>query len=253
MSQIEVIREALSTIEDERACVRAEREAFLAFADEVRALQASTQRAVGANVASVVETDPGRQQLQTVRDCYRETVMSVPDYEAEYGETLRDHMAAEYTDEIATVVVEGTRFTPQVKQLLVEQAGTAARQRADLLESIDTEHESLTDAAGHLRETATSLEGTAEAALIRQSFSELVDHERDLRRGEADCEQLLEDRQSEIQDQNRLLWRVDQPSLQTYLYRDLDETYPVMTATLDLVRRIRSRRGAVIDAIAARV
>ena len=248
---VEPIGSAIEIVEAEREYVLAERDAFLRFGDAVRTLSVPADRTVGAIALSVVGTSDGR-QLRDVRDRYRETVMATPDYEAQYGQPLSEHMASEFTEDVAAAVTAGNRFSEPLKRLLLQQARDAARQRETFLDVLEEERDALTDAYRRLRGTTSGLDGTTEFELLREPFAELVDREHDLRRDASRCERLLWDRQREIHGQHRRHPRVDDLLVQEYLYERLDVTFPVLSATLDRLRELRRGRRAVTRAITRR-
>jgi len=241
----------LATVERERESVRAERDAFEEFATTVKSLPAGSPQSVEAPpglTASAGKADP----LGTVRDCYRETVMAVPDYDEEYGESLREHMTAEFGEVIATAVVGGGELTPRLRQGLVDGARAIARRRGTLRDVLDTEYEAVRDARGELREIDATLERVAATDPADRSFAELVDEGRDLRRDERRCEGLLERRQREIHRETRRFRRSDDLLLQEYLNADLEVTFPVLDATLERLSRLRDHRRSVVRSLTRR-
>jgi hypothetical protein len=246
------VREAPPAIEHERECVRVERNAFREFASAVETMTVPDRLSRGATAARLVEPNAGDDSLRTVRDCYRDTVMSVPDYEQQYGESLEAHMTAELGEDLTTAVVNGEGLTDQLRRLLVSRARAAAQQRETFLETLDDEYESVTDGYARLQNTTTDLEETMESGLEQRPFSELTGYENDLRHEIDRHEQLLADRQEEVHRENRQFRRSEQTFLQEYLYADLPVTFPILGATVERLGRLRDRQRAVSRAIAHR-
>lgn len=246
------VQEAPPAIRRERECVKAERDAFHEFAATVKTMTVPERQSSGTTAARLVGPNAGTNRLQAVRDRYRDTVMSVPDYEEQYGEGLQEHMAAELGEHLATAVVNGGRLTDQLRRLLVSQARAAARQRETFLETLEEEYGSVTDGYARLRTATTNLEETTDLELEQRSFPELTRHEQQLRQEIDRYERLLEDRQTEIHRENRPFRRSEGTFLQEYLYADLPVTFPLLGATLDLLGQLRDRRRAVSRAIAHR-
>ncbi len=244
------VKKALVEVENERASLEAERDAFTTFADSVSRLDATSQRSFEAPTATLVSASPDQEQLERIRGRYRETVMSVPGYEREYGETLEENMRAEFGDELATAVLGGQQFTPRIKTLLVSQANAAATQRESLLKAIDGERCSLTEAEERLEATETSLEHRGELELTEESFETLIDADRESRRNETRCAELLRNRQREIHREDRWLRNSGAASLQGYLYRGLDVQFPVLNAGLERIKQLRTHRRMVGRVIA---
>jgi hypothetical protein len=244
------VREAPRAVERERECVRAERDAFYEFAATVETMTVPDHQSSGATAARLVGSSAGDDSLRAVRDCYRETVMSVPDYEQQYGERLGEHMRVELGDDLTTAVASGSRLTGQLRRLLVSRARAAGQQRETFLETLDDEYESVTDGYACLQTTASDLDETIDATLEQRSFPELTEYESDLRRDIDRHEQLLVDRQQEVHRENRTFRRSEQTLLQEYLYADLPVTFPILDATLERLGRLRDRRRAVSRVIA---
>jgi hypothetical protein len=246
---IAYVRQAFSQVENERKSVEAEYEAFTEFAESVRAIDAAPNQSFDAPTATLA-TSPGRDQLQTIQDRYRETVMDIPEYESEYGETIRENMAAELGEDLATAVLDGGQFTPQLKNLLLTQANAAADQRRTLLEALDDERESLGDVRSRLDASEMDFEDRTELELSGEPFDTLIEYEYRSRQNEARCEELLVDRQRDIHGKARLLPRSDSAFFQEYLYRDLESTFPALRAGLERLKRLRERRRIVTRVIA---
>lgn len=244
------VREAPPAIEHEQECVRAERDAFREFAATVERMTVPDRQSSGATAARLVEPNDGDDNLRTVRDRYRATVMSVPDYEQQYGERLEEHMTAELGDDLTRAVVAGDRLTDQLRRLLVSRARAAAEQRESFLETLDDEYESVTDGYARLRNLTPNLDETTGPELEQWSFSELTEYENDLRHVIDRHEQLLAARQQEVHRENRQFRRSDQTFLQEYLYADLPVTFPILDATLERLGQLRDRQRAVSRAIA---
>lgn len=247
------LADAKSVAETERKCVVAERDAFHRFARRIESMSASD----GRQATPPLITRGGSsdiQQLREVRDAYRNTVMSVPHYEEEYDESLRENLAAEFDDRVATALADGRQFSPLLKNTVFVQAASAKRSREKLSEALEDELVSLRNARNRLREHEQVLERTMKPReeLHQKSMSTLIEYEKILHREEGRCEELLTDRQQEIHRENRSFSRSSKPGIQQYLYDSLDVTYPVLAAGTERIRRIREQRRAVRDAMTKR-
>lgn len=244
------VRRAVSRVEDERASVEAERDAFREFADAVGSIDADGRAPTGRPAATLVSPEVRDAPTETVRDAYRRTVMDTPDYERAYGESIGENMTAELGPEVAGAVLRGERFGPQLKRALRDRAAVAATQRRAFLNALDGERDSLSEARRRIESTAVPFGDASEADLSGQSFGTLVGYDRQLRRSETRCRELLEDRQREIHRADG--WLPDDGgagSLQEYLYRRLDATFPVLRAAAERIERLRDRRRAVVRAV----
>jgi hypothetical protein len=149
---------------EEQSRLQAERSALERFESQIRGLSAasvgqSTPSRGGATLAqSNVET---RSQLQAVQNAYRDTVMAVPHYQEDYGESLTEHMTAEFGEDVTTAVVEGSTLTPQVKRALVSKASESRKERAAFARTLAAESESVT--VGGTRRPGGRLRGGADS------------------------------------------------------------------------------------------
>lgn len=251
------IKEAIDRIDDEREFTEAERDAFEAFAADVASMSIpsgpSASPMVESNVTALSGGRSDTDRLRRVRSLYHETVMSVPGYDSVYGDGVDESLAAEFGDELAIAVVDGTQFTRPLRGMLTEQASTAARERERHLETLGVERRSVVDAGARLGEFDPLLERTNPRNIPQQSFEELLGYETDLGRATAECRQLLEDRQVEIHTENRRAGRrSDRASFQEYLYRPLETSFPVLSTALERLSTLRDRRRAVVRSIARR-
>lgn len=246
------LRRAHSILAEERERTESERDAFAAFARRIATIDASPTPATTPNSGGVTQmavsgTD---NRLGEVRDHYRETVMGVSHYEEEYDETLQQNMVGEFGEDIAIAVCEGSMFTPQLQQALVEQSQIARDRRDRFLDRLDKEEDEVSTAeetAGRIEETLERLNGTR---LSDRSFAELVDLWVRLGRLRGDVEGMVADRQ-------RMLQRNGDPSdpdaaIQPYLYRTLDVTYPILDTGATLADDLREARHRVLEHITSR-
>jgi hypothetical protein len=245
---------ARSLLDEERGRIADEAEAFEAFARRVADVDVETTPVAdgGPAMTTAMETSQAGDGLEAVRDAYRETVMAVPHYEAEYDESLSTNMSLEFGEDVASAVARGSALTPQLKGTLVERSRTARRQRRALLRQLDGEAEALDEAETtleHCRRSASRIEDTD---LADCSFDELAAEWRLLEDRRVAAEALLEERQETVQERERETGsRPGGPSFEEYLYEPLDATYPVLAETTSLVERIESARSRVERALSS--
>lgn len=241
---------------EEWARTRSERDAFEAFVRRVGAidLPAIQVHDGGLGVAPLSQAHDGVQQVERVKDVYRNTIMDVPHYEEEYDETLREHMAAEFSEDIATAICDGGTLTPQLQQALVHHGREARDEREALLEALDEEVDSLSAATPAIRDLDASLAAFSERRLRRLSFDELTGAYRELHELRGRVRELVEERQRTLHEGVHLGRRLDDAShFYAYLYHPLDVTYPVLADGTTLVDEIERARSRVVQAISRRV
>lgn len=252
LSAVGCLQQARSCVNSEREAINAEHDAFLDFADRVSELPTVTQPSVNTPGAMLIKTDSPSNRLQTVQQYYRDTVMESPDHAEEYGETLRESMAAEFSNELSTMVLEGEQFNPHLKQLFVNHARMAAQKRHSLLEALEYECESLATAESRLERDELPITETTTLELLEKPFGRLIELENRYSDSERRYKQLLKARQEEIQREMQWFPGSQSTHFQEYLYRDLDVTFPVLYTTLDRIRTLRENRRSVTRVIARR-
>lgn len=258
LSLLENVRDAKPVVDEERKRAEAEREAFGRFSDRVARMDATQHPRTGGGVeqGGTVAVDVGSTdtRLRNVIEAYRETVLEVGHYEEEYDQPAAEHMAEEFGAEIASTLLRGRSFTPQLRDTLVE-AGIEARQQRDaLVRTLDSETDALSRAEQVMAEVEAELDGVIDGSLYRFSFDELSETWIHLRGLERRCEDLLRDRQRRIHHGHGLGFRsLDGKRLHQYVYQSLDAHYPVLADGADLVDRVKSARGRITRAISRRV
>jgi hypothetical protein len=242
---------------EEQSRLQAERSALERFESQIRGLSAasvgqSTPSRGGATLAqSNVET---RSQLQAVQNAYRDTVMAVPHYQEDYGESLTEHMTAEFGEDVTTAVVEGSTLTPQVKRALVSKASESRKERAAFARTLAAESESVTTVGEELSAIDSRVERIESNRRLQQSFRELAEQWEELDDLEADCEAALTRRQETVQrGATSPNWREGGYDLCAYLYESLPVTYPVLADGALLTDRIETTKRKVTEALTRRV
>ncbi|QPV61650.1 hypothetical protein I7X12_12900 [Halosimplex litoreum] len=193
-------------------------------------------------LAGVRSEPPTGTGLGTVRTAYRETVMSVPHFEAEYDDTLRANLAAECGADVAAQVVDGTRLTPPLYRALAAAADRAVDERSRFGRALERERDSLTtvrdDLAAcerRLDDVAAELDG-ADSERLRRLDDRLADVE-------TTCADLADERQRLVHGRPSVpLSGVDGVSLVSFLYGDRERHCPALAAVADCLGRVRSLR-----------
>lgn len=246
--------DAETLLDDELRRLAAERDAFSEFGKRVSAIEASEASAAvpasgGLVTASSTVPDDG---LDRVKDAYRDTVMDVDHFEEDYGEGLAENLSAEFGDSVAVAVVDGDRFTPQLKAALLQSSREASRQRASFISTLEAEADSLEEAAAALEEIDAERESLAEAPLPSRSYDDLVDDWRRLGRLSDRCGALVSDRQRRLKELSASL-PPGRGEVQEYLYDELPVSHPVLADAASLTEAIEELRGRVLRSLTRRV
>ena len=275
-----LLERARETLDRERRRTADERDAFAAFHDRVREIRPVSASATGPvaggavtdtagtlpGSAGTVADDAATDRLDAVREAYRETVMDVPHFGAEYDETYAESVTKEFGPEIATPLVGGDRFDDRYRGALLEAAAERRSRRATLVDALDAESESLATHRERIRSIREAFaavdvgsEGSERApaeadtddADVAASFGALLATRSTLVAFGERCDAVAADRQADVRDNARRLSvsarAVDVP---TYCYGPLPVSYPVLSAVTAVGERVERHRRAVERAIA---
>jgi hypothetical protein len=243
------LHQAVDALDAERDRTRAERDAFDRFVERISGIDPESPGLTDGGPKVVTGREPGR--LSEVVDAYRDTIMSLEHYDDEYDDTLAEHMAAEFGEDVALAVANGAILSPQLQRTLC-RTGTHAKERRDrLLSALDSETDSLADAMATLRELDADLEAVdASADRDREA---LVGDWHVVRDVDDRTVSLLEARQHDIHQQRHVVGHGDGPTaLYEYVYGGLPSTYPVLSAGTRLLDRTRSLRRKLSRSYVAR-
>jgi len=249
------ISQAKGEVASELARVRAERNAFRRFRQTIAKVTATRpQTAEIPSASGAIQTEPQDSALDSVRDAYRETVMSVGHYEEDYGESLTGHLRAEFGEELATAVAGGDQFTPQLKQALLRQSTANQVKREKLMRVLESESEELAAYERRLDEIEATRREAVSRPTLQQTYEELDESWQTLGDLESELDDLLADRQSRLErDLSVGPTGEGQHAFQKYVYSELESPYPVLSSGVRLYERIRSAKRDVLQALARRV
>lgn len=208
-------------VEREHTETTAERDAFETFAKRITTID--TGRATtNPGHATAARRTATADQMDRVRTAYRETVMRVPHYDAVYGESLADNVAAEFREDLAADLRADSpmSLTPPYKNALRAAAMQTVQERQAFLDALDREAQAITTARTELTDLLTSIDTTAIPDWHRQTFTDRLDP-------------IAHDRQDNLGTRPALP-RHDGHSLCEYLYQTEPWTYPVLTAVTRL-------------------
>lgn len=165
-------------------------------------------------------------------------------------------MIEECGEEIAVAVSNGQQLSPPLKCHLLQAASAARERRTEFLEVLEQGEKALDSA----RTTLTELEDQSTAPLTQPlsnlSIDELLTHYDRLCDYERQCEAVLEDRQHHRTDGHAMLTRAGSShthtDLQTYRYRSLPVTYPVLADGNTLLKTLQTTQHRVTTELAWR-
>ncbi|AGN02443.1 hypothetical protein L593_12520 [Salinarchaeum sp. Harcht-Bsk1] len=248
------VRRARSAVSFERERLLDEYEAFLAFADRVANIPVAPRPDGGRPMGPLVSKAPEDSGLVQVRDAYRDTVMDVPHFDTDYDESMKEHMSTELSPELASAVVEGSQFTPAIRNPLVASAKSAAHDRRVLADQLDDERSDLEDAEDRLTDLSQRFEVTGGEGLVDRTFPDLQARWDRLNGLQDDCSAMLARRQAQLRDRTPSSGtRLQSPTaVSDYLYADLDVDFPVLSAGTRLMERIEEEKRQTVEALTER-
>lgn len=242
------IDSALDAVEDERVSVGAERDALVAFSRRVAELPTVTVSTGPPLVAD--RSRGGDPSLERVRTAYTETVMDVPHYEAEYGDTLANSLAVEFGDDLAAALVSGSTLTPTVRDAVRAAASSAQREREEFLDVLEREASSLEGVRADVETVQSELAGLDDRPLSTRRFDDLHhlwSQVSDLR---ARVDGIGLRRQETIRSHRSNLPGVP-TDLTEYLYADLSTSYPALASLASLGEELEQARRRTARALAS--
>lgn len=234
------IPEARSEVNAERERVTAEQNAFTAFQREVSEIEAMQPAPKRITVRST-RTESASTQVGQIKDTYRETIMSVPHYEIEYDEPIEANMTAELGAEMATAILDGQRFTQQVKRRLILQCGEAREHRKRLLVVLNREQRRLDNAETELRAVLSDFESEATELDSHHTFSELSDTWTRLGKVKKRCREFIETHPAAHGN-----GPYNRPEFPGYVYSSLSTRHPVLSEGIRIFERITEHRRTVL-------
>lgn len=249
------VSDAVEVVREERRRTRAERDAFDEFRRRVEETPAAQESGVlGARPSVDATRGAAADSLPRIRRAYEETVMAVDHYDDEYDDTVAESLAEEFGPELGSQLVTGRAFTPLVKDQLLRTVGESRRDREEFVGTLDAEVEALEAARETLEGIDERLEHVTTRLPSEQSLDEVISAHGSLEAAREECAALLEERQRQRVDGHAAIddRQGTIPDLQTYLYRSLPVTYPVLADATELLGRLERIRRQLSRELGAR-
>jgi hypothetical protein len=260
----EVVDSVCETLRVELDRTRAERDALDELATKITDLQSSSNPVTSASKRCAdssmggalaqhthsVSGPPVADELAAIRNAYEATVMSVPFYDAEYGDTYEESIRAEFGPDIATALTRTDTLNPVAKQVLLAKIEQSCNERDVLLETCEREQESVESTASVLEPIDEELRSIERISFQAQEFGQLEAHRTRLLTIEDTCEGAARDRQATIHE-HRTAYNhsIDPTDIYEYLYDSFEVRYPLLSLCTELARRIEQSRRQVETAM----
>lgn len=232
--ELETLGQAIQYVKREQSSLRTECEAFREFRDTVSRVRPASSH--GADTAT---------DTTQLLEAYQETVMSTPDFETAYGDSLAESLTAELPPSTANTLLSEERISQQQKRDLLLATNRTIEHRERFVERLETERESLRKIREEISDIRATLEDLPPCSIQCLPFEEYAEvwgvHDAQLER----CNQLLQKRQvwvTEIQ-QRTVNPENETHAFNEYLYRYLETAYPALRAIAGTRQRIERYCG----------
>lgn len=210
---------------------------------ECRQFRAFRETVRLAQPGSASGTDAARLTAE-LRETYRETVMSTPDFDGTYGERLAENVANELSTPAADALVDAKPLTGRLKRKLLIQTSNAIERRTTLNSELRAEAEALASARTELVDINDTISDLPDCTVRPGSMETLIDTWDRYDALEDRCQSLLDRRQDLLDATDRALNVPDSVyALNEYVYRDLETPYPVLSAIATTLDRIADAKG----------
>jgi len=259
----DIINRARAIIEREQRILHTEVEAFRAFHRRVDQIDSNTTATPNPfafkgqlfeHIDSCLRTTTDDESstetaLMRVRLAYLGTVMAVPHYEEEYGNSYRESLNAEFGPGLASTLVDADGFTPISKEQLLSGVEAAIQTRIDALPALDREAATLIRATTIIDEIREELTAITSRPFFECEYDELEQLREDLDELNDRCEGLAERRQSGDLHNNTTLFNPPNTHiLEKYPYGDTSTRYPILYTVAALSDRITTTKQHIMTA-----
>lgn len=260
MSVETYVDRARTRVEAEQEAVSAKRDAFGAFARQVREIapESSPASSTGATTAGIhhhatATTDRG---CREVRKAFAETVQphSVDDVDGE--ESLLETIRAEFTEPLAMALAPTTEasFTTEIKAMVVSEATTRRAETAALERALEREARQLDDAGEAVGTVVDWIAEKNETPLTVLDFDTLSARHETLAGHRTRCDDVARRRQRFLETTTGSGGKagVSHRRLVPYLYGDFPVDHPVLATVVTLEETCRACQRAVRDHLVRR-
>lgn len=254
----EALAEAIEWLHTEKRLLGEEQRSFDAFETRVERISPAPAPAPAPATAASIRTLPTvtptePTQLARIRDAYRETVMAVSHYESEYGDSLGESLAAEFTPGLAAALTDGAGLTEPIYRQLRREIAHSRQNRADSRTLVESEVEALTEIRGALERISAELDDLDVCPIGQWTTDALLVGWKRLQALRRQCDELATDRQAAIRayahEYNEFTaW----DSFETYLYPTLSSNRPGLAAIATLGDRLRETEDAFYEELESR-
>jgi len=242
--------------EQERAAFEQFRREIASIADQLshgsageRMIQdAGTNTAVSGWTQPVVSPTVAAQEL--VREAFTTTVMELPFYDEEYGESLQDAIVGEFGPTIATGLTNPDCFGPHLFGGLLQGVEQAQRAREVLLETCDREQHAIGALSAKLPSFSRELAQVDELQIGMSDFGALEAYWHRLETIADQCGTLAMRRQRVINRQRaQYQLAAENIDIYEYLYRGYPVSYPMLAMITSTIAAVEHHQHTIMRAM----
>jgi len=238
---------ASDAVQTESQRIEDEIEAFEVFETELQRISITPQKPLQSSTLVDLTTHSSPPMTETIQEPYQSTVMAVPHYEEDYGESFFENLSAEFGPELVTLIDNAECFDRRLKSIIETHTQESITERENLATTISAEQEAIERIAAQLQKVATQVESLQSSEYAADDFCSLESHWRQLETLEAKCDTIAAERQATIRTLERKAGtQNDQISLNEYLYQDLQHDYPVL-ASIALIGQYKKSIQAEVE------
>jgi hypothetical protein len=244
----EYIGRARRTLADEDDRVLDELDALRAFErrlDRIEPTLSASRGPTGPTAVHVSTASPScHADIERIRQQYRETVMAVPHYDEDYGDSLDESLAEEFGAELATALRTQPGVSPMLKSRLVDAVRTSIEQREVFCDALDAERESLATAEQAVTELSTAIDSHRDPPLAARQPDELFSLWETTCELRERCDAVAAERQRTLPTQTVAVADEQVPRV-VYYYRSLPVNYPALHDIARVGERIDDLQASV--------
>lgn len=239
-------RAAMDRVREEMEFIRDEIDAFRRFDRRVERIPCvSDAQSGGATPGGTLAVQSNASPPSELKRAYQSTVMAVPHYESEYGDSFEESVRTEFDEPIEQVLLGLVPFTPLAKSRLVSASENACTNRSALLDDLERELSALSTATGRLEEW------TAELDRIHERTTEWNDCRASeelarIERIREECDTLSSERQRRLRRQSKKTCQRGEPDrFVRYLYQEMPVTMPILADISSVGVRLDEERAHI--------
>lgn len=232
-------------IDQEIKEITQEKEAFISLSKDFEELESAVST---TKKTPYVNQERGN-NIQVIKQLYSERIIELPHYSEAYDEDLRQHMIHELGKGIIIAIEQSSDFYPKLKQALINAAVTSAGNRTNFKQKLKQEQENLKKFEEDLNKICSELSSITSDDYQINDFNGLRYSHARLTELFTECEELSTQRQEKIQKHNTDPHLKENGQIETYLYSQCENTYPVLSVIAEISDFIQQNMYTIEDSI----